>query len=523
MLRFGLSLWTCFDWDEAHLIASADWMLDGNKSTHAEMHPIKKNNKIQWHAFGHADQRFNELWLRTVEEPDLELRLVKLGQFMHFLEDWESHAGYGTRMGHGRDSFRGRDPDSLANNLEKNWRMVQSAIDHLLLTCRDIGRLAPEEVDRELVRVMRDLRADGLIQDLYDNSDPKWKRHRVSGGLSKRGKRILRENQERIEEAIERYWKDVEAKNIPADFEPGENGLPLFLELPYDREGNLLLEHSAQDPDDIEEASDELPEYGNLIMQIEASRWQVDGWYVRLELINESDVPVAAADVDVLIVDSATEQVIGSTTKNAAAIAADDSVKLHVFIPLEIEVDKEDIIVGAVSRVQDFSATDNEVWFMNDDVAEEQPEVPIIADLDDPEFDLDTMRIHKPPEFWIEPPGDVCTVMAAIASDGDSSEKIRGASFSLISPTGSEHVVEPQVPPRWSITQTGTKQYLAAKSFACFSVDKAFCEAIPHSVGLRRPSLKVEIVGKDAMPVSGTFELPVNVYSTIRNACENAP
>ncbi len=98
-LRFGLSLSTCFDWDESHLIASGDWNLDANGSTHAEMQPFRKRNKINWHAFGHSDKRFNELWLRSAAEKDLRVRLIKLGQFMHFLEDWESHEGYGLRMG----------------------------------------------------------------------------------------------------------------------------------------------------------------------------------------------------------------------------------------------------------------------------------------------------------------------------------------------------------------------------------------------------------------------------------------
>jgi len=115
-LRFGLSLSTCFDWDEAHLIASGDWGMDENGTTHAEMNPVQTRNKIDWHAFGHSDRRFHELWLRSTAEQDLELRLIKLGQFMHFLEDWEAHAGYGIRMGHARDTFRGRDPDSLGNS-----------------------------------------------------------------------------------------------------------------------------------------------------------------------------------------------------------------------------------------------------------------------------------------------------------------------------------------------------------------------------------------------------------------------
>ncbi len=92
-LRFGLATSTCFDWHEAHLIASGDWGMDENASTHAEMNPVQVRNKIDFHAFGHSDARFRELWVRSRTELDLDLRLIKLGQFMHFLEDWESHAG----------------------------------------------------------------------------------------------------------------------------------------------------------------------------------------------------------------------------------------------------------------------------------------------------------------------------------------------------------------------------------------------------------------------------------------------
>ena len=79
-LRFALSLSTCFDWEESHLIASGDWGMDENRVTHAEMNPAQRKNKIQWHAFGHSDDRFHELWQRSLEETDLEYRLVKLGK-----------------------------------------------------------------------------------------------------------------------------------------------------------------------------------------------------------------------------------------------------------------------------------------------------------------------------------------------------------------------------------------------------------------------------------------------------------
>ena len=53
--HFATALEACFDWDEAHLIASADYLVDKNRTTTAEKHPFKKHNKINWHAFGHRN------------------------------------------------------------------------------------------------------------------------------------------------------------------------------------------------------------------------------------------------------------------------------------------------------------------------------------------------------------------------------------------------------------------------------------------------------------------------------------
>ncbi len=70
-LRYGLALSTCFNWHEAHLIASGDWGMDENRTTRAEITPLRRKNKIQWHAFGHSDTRFNELWDRSRTEEDI--------------------------------------------------------------------------------------------------------------------------------------------------------------------------------------------------------------------------------------------------------------------------------------------------------------------------------------------------------------------------------------------------------------------------------------------------------------------
>ena len=66
-LTFGMALATCFDWDEAHIIASGDEMTDRNKTTVAET-SLKKTKKRAWHAFGHSHEQLNVLWQRVLDE-----------------------------------------------------------------------------------------------------------------------------------------------------------------------------------------------------------------------------------------------------------------------------------------------------------------------------------------------------------------------------------------------------------------------------------------------------------------------
>jgi hypothetical protein len=129
---------------------------------------------------------------------------------MHFLEDWESHAGYGIRPGHARDTFQGRDPDSLGRSFAKNHRMVQSAIDHLLMTCEDLGRMDVDR-DQRLVKIMTMLYDNDLMDDLYETSDPSWKRGKT-GGFRPEGPAIKLANKTRFEAFIERQLKSMPEK-----------------------------------------------------------------------------------------------------------------------------------------------------------------------------------------------------------------------------------------------------------------------------------------------------------------------
>ena len=52
-----MSLSTCFNWEEAHLIANANFMVDRNKTTKAESGSVARQNKVACPIEGDAKGR----------------------------------------------------------------------------------------------------------------------------------------------------------------------------------------------------------------------------------------------------------------------------------------------------------------------------------------------------------------------------------------------------------------------------------------------------------------------------------
>ncbi len=477
-LRFGLSLSTCFDWGEAHLIASGDWNMDENGATHAEMNPIQTRNKIDWHAFGHSDRRFHELWLRSAAEKDLELRLIKLGQFLHFLEDWEAHGGYGVRMGHARDTYRGRDPDSLGSSPAKNHRMVQSALDYLLKTCEDLNRL-PDDRDRELIVLMKMLYADGLMDALYEQSDPDWKRGKL-GGIRKAGPEIKSVNKKRVEEFIGRKFVPMPEKNIPVDFEPGtERGIPPHLAIPLDRDGEIVLRRSVKEAmASWAAASDRSPDVTLSLDQARidyrAAGGRPSGWRIRLRAVNQGEIESQAGQIEIIVIDSDDETVLGQSSEALPVLGPGEAREFRVRIPAKGRPEP-DFIVAAFARVGDLSAMNDEDWLMLGDAEEEIPDVPDITDLDPPPKGQETVNFLEPPRTFIVA-DTACMLVTAYTSGGDSPLKLDQVVFEVIGGGFDPGHLQRVVPGRWS-AMTTEAGLVAGKTFECYQPD-------PETIGL---------------------------------------
>ena len=491
--------------------------------THAEMNPIQTHNKTQWHAFGHSDKRFRELWLRSVAEPDLELRLIKLGQFMHFLEDWEAHAGYGLRMGHARDTYRGRDPDSLGNSLAKNHRMIQAALDHLLATCKDLGRESADQ-DQRLIEIMKKLYAENLMDDLFDASDPDWKRGKL-GGFRTEGPEIKSVNKARIEQLIERYYKPLPHKNIPQDFVPGtETGIPESLAIPFDRDGRVVSNRSVRvamkawataseaAPDVVLSLEDALINYRN------SGRLRRSGWTVLVRVYNEGEMESMDGQIEIVVIDSDDETVLAQTSENLPSLQAGETREFSITIASSGRPEP-DVIIGAFARVGDLTAQNDEDWLMLGDAEEEEPVVPIITDLDPPPAGPETIRFLDTPRFFIID-NTACVLVTAYTSGGDSTEKLDVVVLEVIGGMHA-HYFQRVVPGRWSAVST-SDGLVAGKTYECFTPTAENHEFLsaekPESL---RIAVTLEAAGTD--PYTEEFPLPQEFLKNILELAKRSP
>jgi len=72
-LRYGLSLATCFNSEESHLIASGDWGMDENRSTYAEMSCIVLTAVT---AEGDSTEKLGETGFGLISEDGEQLQLL---------------------------------------------------------------------------------------------------------------------------------------------------------------------------------------------------------------------------------------------------------------------------------------------------------------------------------------------------------------------------------------------------------------------------------------------------------------
>jgi hypothetical protein len=138
-LKFKLGLYCGYSVNQARLIATGDQGVDANFSTEPTKtspfehggNPLSSdtyenlNIKIKWHALPQDNpvsdpgkgipeikQGQDALYKRAMTEKNPSIKLIKFGQYLHYIEDKWSHWGYTYGVGHGLVNVFGDSPDN---------------------------------------------------------------------------------------------------------------------------------------------------------------------------------------------------------------------------------------------------------------------------------------------------------------------------------------------------------------------------------------------------------------------------
>ncbi len=505
---FALALTSCFEWHEAHLIASADVMVDGSRGTVAELDPTRRHNKTGWHAFGHSAERYYELWERVIlQESEVE-RLIVFGQFLHYLQDWEAHAGYPIHLGHAKATILGHDPDSLAKSEARSRNAVQATLDHMALMCGQLDRLPkgvshPDEVAAELLGRVH---GNQLVEDLIELSDPAW-RKKVKGRLTARGSQIMAENIRRIEQYILDEIAPLAGKRVPADFEPGsdERGIPEPLELDFESNGRLLspladhVKRAGLHPED-----DHLDRADHHVHVVHA-RPKKGGWRVQVDVTNVGDKPMPPGELQAIAVDALSDETLGQATTTIPAVAPEETITVKLMIPTSQPCETALIGVSVDSR-HDKNPHNSDVWHISaEDLWRFEEHVASFGHLHgtSPVPDGTALEI-RPPTSWLTDQGMLCMSHVVRGTSDDPTLHIQDPEFSVRWNDGDAVELASAVPSIWTVTLTEPDQIAAVKSFACFEPAADLC---PHLTRATDPPVLESAIRFGAMEETTTLEL----------------
>ena len=476
---FALALTSCFDWREAHLIASADVMVDGSRGTVAELDPASRHNKAAWHAFGHSAERYYELWERVgLEEREAE-RLLAFGQFLHYLQDWEAHAGYPVHLGHAKATVLGHDPDSMARSKARTHHAVQATLDHMALLCQQLGRLPKgiEHPDEAVPEFLDRVHGNRLVRDLIEFSDPAW-RKTLKGGLTSYGSEIMAGNILRIEEYILAEIAPLPDKGVPDDFLPGsdERGIPEPLELDFEASGRLL----SHLPDHVERAGlhpeDDHLDPADHHVHVVKARPNKRGWLVHVEVTNIGDKPMPSGELLAIVVDALSDETIGQTKVGVSEFAPNETRKMKLTIPTTRP--SETAIIGvSVDTKHDRDPYNSDVWHVSaEDLLELEDHVSAYGHLHGSSvIPEDAVLETRTPRVWLTSAGLLCTSHVARGTSDDPTSHMEPLQFSLRRVDGEHLEVSSVNPPVWTVTPFEPGRIAAVKSFACFDPVADLC------------------------------------------------
>jgi hypothetical protein len=357
-LKYALALHTCcYDAGESHLIASGDWGQDTNETTVAG---FNSGNNGKWHAIGPIEakrRRLADLEQRVRQENNPRRKLVRLGQLLHFVEDIYPHAGFGEIIGHATPTVTGNDPDSLASDRNKTEGMIRSSINYLLLFCDSPMRSTDRR--RRSRQLFNEIRQNGLIDDLINQSVPSWKSG--NGTLGDDGEQIVDKNKQRIEE----FLRDQVSEKVSTIIDFDTQGIPDHLGIEFDDSGEPTRiprsPNETSDEDDDESQGDQ--QQSSLIrgdVRIEQVYWdRVSRSQVRVSfaLYNRSVEKSNTGVLTTKVFNISRQAITAESSSSIPVIRPDNRYKSDILVEVP---DSGPCLIELWAHLYDRNASDNQ-------------------------------------------------------------------------------------------------------------------------------------------------------------------
>ena len=513
-LTFGLAVATCYSWDEAHIIASSNVGVDLNASTVAEISLTKKWNKVHWHAFGHSQEHLNFLWQRVLAEDHLELKLMKLGQFLHFVQDWEAHAGFPRGIGHALATVNGKDPDSLARNEARTDRMVQATLDHMAMLCAELDRLPGGETDSDLALFddQDEWDQDAIISDLIRRSNPKW-RAKGWGALSPEGEQIIADNKLRIEQYIDRHLRAYPPAEIPENFTPGDEelGIPPPIELVFEQDGDLTGE--------LADAVDR-ERYGSTTssdVELVYARSKKGAWEVRINVKNNGDEAYPEGNLRIIAADPVEVEELGEVTMPIPTVQPGERRSIDTVIPVSRK--SKEVLIGLIAEVGGLGGQNYERWFMTEeDRARFQKRM---RDSGRPEDGRLAKRQVEAVHFVGRPKlkmtgTELCLVAYARTDLKDPTDQLEVLEIGLVREDATKATIEGEFSRTWSISGTAAGEKPIAKTFECISLERELCDLADWQS--ETPRIEITLRADESM-TGMALDIDQRILKDVRERC----
>lgn len=356
-LKYALALHTCcYDAGESHLIASGDWGQDTNETTVAG---FNSGNNGKWHAIGPIEakrRRLADLEQRVRQESNPRRKLVRLGQLLHFVEDIYPHAGFGEIIGHATPTVTGNDPDSLASDRNKTEGMIRSSINYLLLFCDPPMRSTDRR--RRSRQLFNEIRRNGLIDDLINQSVPSWKSG--SGTLDDDGDQIIERNKQRIEE----FLRDQVAEKVSTIIDFDTQGIPDHLGIEFDDSGEpVSIPRSPNEESDDDDESQGDQQQSSLIkgdVRIEQVQWDRKSRSrvrVSFTLFNRGAEKSNTGVLTAKVFDISRQAIAAESSSSIPVIRPDNRYKSDILVEVP---DSGPCLIELWAHLYDRNASDNQ-------------------------------------------------------------------------------------------------------------------------------------------------------------------